>query len=110
VICERFDVVVVPFPFAEIAALKRRPAVVISGRRFNEDNQSTVVAMITSSKRTERPSDIVIRDVSAAGLHVECRVRWRLATLPNELILRSIGKLGGFDRLSCERELGNMLT
>jgi len=33
---------------------------------------------------------------------VPCTLRMRLATIPNELILRQIGNLGAVDRLACE--------
>lgn len=109
-ICDRYDVAVIPFPFAEVPVLKRRPAVVLSGRGFNEGNHSTLVAMITSTSRQPWPSDVVLSDLDAAGLPVPCRVRWRLATIPNDLIVRRLGRLGGLDRLSCEREFANMIS
>lgn len=109
-ICDRYDVAVIPFPFADIPIIKRRPAVVISGRAFNEANASTLVAMITSSTLDVWPSDVPIGDLAAAGLKVQCKVRWRLTTIPNELIVRKTGRLEGADRLSCERELAKMLT
>ena len=34
-ICERFDVVVVPFPFVDSPTTKPRPALVLSTRAFN---------------------------------------------------------------------------
>jgi hypothetical protein len=40
VICERYETIVVPFPFSDIPILKRRPAVVLSGAAFNHVNQS----------------------------------------------------------------------
>jgi mRNA interferase MazF len=110
VICERYDVAVIPFPFAEIPVIKRRPAIVISGRSFNEANASTLVAMITSSTLDDWPSDVHIVDLNAAGLKVRCKVRWRLTTIPNDLIIRTTGRLEGADRLSCERELARMIT
>ncbi|UHS57159.1 type II toxin-antitoxin system PemK/MazF family toxin [Agrobacterium vaccinii] len=108
-IYERYTTVVVPFPFAEIPVLKRRPAVVISGERFNKRNASTVVAMITTAKASSWISDIVIGDLDTAGLPQSCLVRWRLATIPNELILRKLGTLGSLDRLACERELAELI-
>ena len=39
-ICDRYDVVVVPFPFDEIPVRKRRPVLVFSGRSFNEFERS----------------------------------------------------------------------
>lgn len=109
-ICNRYAVAVIPFPFAEIPVIKRRPAVVISGREFNEANGSTLVAMITSSTVDEWPSDVKIEDLKAAGLSMRCKVRWRLITIPNNLIVRTTGVLDGADRLRCERELVKMIS
>lgn len=109
VICDRYEVVVLPFPFAEVPAIKRRPAVVISGKAFNTGNRSTLVAMITSSTKETWPSDVIIDDRLSAGLKVPCRVRWRMTTVPNDLILKSIGILKGMDRIHCEREFGTMV-
>lgn len=109
-ICDRYDVTVIPFPFAELPVLKRRPAVVVSGASFNAANNSTVVAMITSSTVANWPSDVVINDLATAGLKVNCRVRWRLTTIPNDLVVRKLGKLGGLDKLLCEREFANLIA
>jgi mRNA interferase MazF len=109
VICDRYDTAVVPFPFAEQPILKRRPVVILSGRHFNERNDATVVAMITTAKATAWPSDILINDLPSASLNTPCVIRWRLATIPNDLVLRRLGSLSGLDRLACERELANIL-
>ena len=109
-ICDRYEVVVIPFPFVEIPVLKRRPSVVLSGRAFNDVNCATLVAMITSSKGPAWPSDIILNDLDSAGLHIACYVRWRLTTIPNNFIVRRLGRLGALDRLCCERELANMIS
>lgn len=108
-IFDRFDTAVVPFPFAEQAVLKRRPVVVVSSRQFNQDNGATLVAMITTAKASEWPSDIVLTDLVAAGLNTPCILRWRLTTLPNDLILRALGRLSALDRLACERGMAAMI-
>ena len=109
-ICDRYEVTVIPFPFADVPVLKRRPAVVLSCQAFNAANHSTLVAMITTSQLAPWPSDVVLQDLAAAGLRVSCRVRWRLTTVPNTLIVRRLGRLGGLDRLACERQLANMIS
>lgn len=109
-ICDRFDTIVVPFPFSDIPVLKRRPAIVLSTRRFNQDNAATLVGMITTAKASVWPSDYVIKDLLAAGLNHPCIVRWRLATIPNSLIVRQLGRLAPIDRLSCERLLAEMVA
>ncbi len=109
-ICERYDVAVIPFPFAEIPVLKRRPAIVVSGSAFNVANNWSTVAMITSSTVKDWPSDVSIQDLESAGLKVNCRIRWRLTTVPNDLIVRKLGKLGGLDKLACERQFANLIA
>jgi mRNA interferase MazF len=67
--CEAFDVVVVPFPFTDRAASKRRPALVLSDAdAFKAATGQVVLAMITSAKHAGWPLDILIEDLAAAGL------------------------------------------
>lgn len=109
-IFERFQTAVVPFPFADVAVLKRRPVVVLSGAEFNGRNGTTLAAMITTAKQTSWPSDIEIRDLESAGLRTPCVIRMRLVTMPNGLFLRGLGRLGALDRLACERAVAEMLV
>lgn len=97
-ICDLGDVVVVPFPFVDVAAEKRRPSVVLSRQAFNESHGHSICAMITTASRTNWPSDVVIADLDAAGLPRSCVVRFKLFTLPNAIILRRAGALAEQDR------------
>lgn len=108
-ICDRYQTVVVPYPFHERPIVKRRPALVLSGHDFNEANGQTLVAMITSAKETSWPSDIIIRDLESAGLDRPCVLRFRFQTLPNVIFVRPLGMFSGLDRLACERQLAEML-
>jgi mRNA interferase MazF len=109
VIFDRYDVAVVPFPFHEIPVRKRRPCLILSGRDFNQRNRWTVMAMITTARQTNWPSDVMIADLEAAGLMHPCVIRWRLQTMPNESLVRQIGRLEGVDRRACERQLAGIL-
>ena len=95
-ICERHDVVVVPFPFSDRAAAKRRPALVLSGRRFNREGH-TVMAMVTTKKVPPWPADTPLANFQSAGLKVSCLVRFKIFTLDNRLILNKIGRLSEMD-------------
>jgi mRNA interferase MazF len=90
------DVVVVPFPFSERRGQRRRPALVISKRAFNHAGH-TVMAMITSSARSSWPGDVELDDLEGAGLRVPCRVRLKVFTLDNRLIVRCAGSLSRAD-------------
>lgn len=96
-IFEPLAVVVVPFPFTDRKAAKRRPALVVSSEAFNENHEQTILAMITSAAGGNWPSDVIVEDWQAAGLNVPCRVRLKLFTLDNDLILRPLGGLSRRD-------------
>ena len=94
---EPFDVVVVPFPFTDREADRRRPALVVSSPDFNATHDQSILAMITSAYGGEWPSDVAIRDWREAGLSVPCKVRLKLFTLDDALILRKTGALSERD-------------
>ena len=98
-IYEAFDIVVVPFPFVDKDAAKRRPAIVVSSLdSFGKKSKHSVLAMITSAKHASWSLDIKITDLSACNLNKESIVRMKLFTLDNRLILRKSGRLAMRDR------------
>ncbi len=107
---ERFDVVVVPFPFSKRAAAKRRPALVLSGHDFDSGHGHAVLAMITTARHTAWPSDTAIANLAAAGLTAPSVVRLKLFTLDGALILRRIGRLADGDAAAMTRTLHDALT
>lgn len=107
---ERFDVVVVPFPFTDSSADKRRPAVVIShGKAFNAPAGHSVMAMITSADNAPWPLDRPIRDLSAVGLRAPSVVRMKLFTLDHRFVLRRAGKLSNRDGKAVAATLKTLL-
>jgi mRNA interferase MazF len=69
-----FDVVVIPFPYADRQTERRRPAVVISSRRL--DRYGLVwLAMVTSANNESWPCDVAIADLDRAGLPAPSVVR-----------------------------------
>ena len=103
-ICEQWDVLVVPFPFSDLPGTKRRPALTLSRRTFNAHGH-TVLAMITSKAAPAWPGDTPIEGLAEAGLRVGCLVRPKLFTLDNRLILGRIGRLAPPDHLRVRRAL-----
>ena len=93
---EPFDVVVVPFPFTDRDTDRRRPALVVSSPGFNGTHDQSILAMITSAGG-DWPSDVAIRDWRQSGLSVPCKVRLKLFTLDDALVLRKTGTLSERD-------------
>ncbi len=93
-----FDVVVVPFPYIDRLAEKRRPALVVSRQAPHARLGRVWVAMITSGVETEGFADVVLTDLLAAGLPAPSLVRAsKLATLETRRVLRVAGRLGAAD-------------
>ena len=97
VISKPYDVVVVPFPFFDRRRSKRRPALALSSETFNADSGHTVLAMITSADNPPWPMDVAI-DAEVAGLLAPSKVRMKVFTLDNRLILRATGSLARTDQ------------
>ena len=108
-IFEPLDVVVVPFPFTDSRAIKRRPALIVSSAIFNQTHEQSILAMITSAG-SEWASDVAIQGWRQAGLNVPCKVRFKLFTLDNALIVRKLGTLAKQDGEAIERALGHVLA
>jgi len=104
VICDAGDVAVVPFPFSERPGTKRRPALTLSDRRFNQAGH-TILAMITTKTHSPWPGDRPIEDLEAAGLPRPCIVRLKLFTLDNRLILRRTGRLSESDQTAIQKNV-----
>lgn len=99
------DVVIVPFPFTDRDASKRRPALVCSSAAFNRQARHLVLAMITTSAHAPWPGDVPIRDLDVAGLPAPSIVRWKLFTLDASFVLGRAGALSTRDRTACRSKL-----
>jgi mRNA interferase MazF len=105
VICDQGQIAVVPFPFTDLPAAKRRPALVISKREFNQANSHTALAMITTAKSHLWTSDHVLIKPKEAGLVRASYVRWKIFTLPNLMIERIIGALHREDQTAIKTKV-----
>ena len=107
-ICEQWDLVVVPFPFTDMAGGKRRPALVLSAAGFNKVAGHAILAMITTARHSSWPGDIPLTS-AATGLPKDCVVRLKLFTLDNRLIARLIAKLPAKERAKVRASLEQAL-
>ena len=90
---EPFDVIVVPFPYVDRLAEKRRPVFVISNRGLAVHGV-VWVAMITSAANTPWSCDVAITDLKRAGLPAPSVVRSaKIACIEPSRIERRVGRL-----------------
>jgi mRNA interferase MazF len=91
------DVVLLPFPFTDLSAIKQRPGLVISSDWYNENNNDAVVTAITS----HIPSDLADGELllseneqMSASLPKPSVVRaMKIVTIDQRLIRKIIGCL-----------------
>ena len=96
---DAFDIVVLPFPYADRLAENRRPALVISNRRLAQFGLIWV-AMITSADNAAWSCDVAISDLARAGLPAPSVVRTaKIACIEPARIERRAGRL---DRTSAK--------
>ena len=108
-ICDRFEVAVVPFPFVDAPAAKRRPALALATAASMRANGHGVFAMITSARHSAWPSDIPLEGWREAGLTGPSVLRWKLFTLPEAAVLERRGRLTAGDEAAATRGLALLL-
>jgi mRNA interferase MazF len=75
------DVVVADFP--GVTGIKRRPAIVVSTDLYHSHRPDVIICLLTSQvAAATAPTDYVLQDWTAAGLHRPSAARSFLATLP----------------------------
>ena len=94
---DRFDVVVLPFPFSDQLKRKNRPVLVLSSAKFNNESNHLVTAMITTAKGSVWPLDVPLEDYADASLPVPCLVRMKFFTAARGLIVKKVGKVSRRD-------------
>jgi len=100
------DVVLVAFPFTNLQASKKRPAVIISNHTYQQTRPDVILMAITSQIKTELvPGEAILQDWQIAGLAKPSMLKPLIATLEQANIVRVMGQLSVTDR----EELGNVL-
>ena len=105
-VLRRGDVVLIPFPYAELTATKTRPAVIISSRGFMAAEGRITVAGITSNVAGHRnATSYELLDWAGAGSKKPSAVTSWLATLSASLVQLKIGRLTAQDLGEVEKRL-----
>lgn len=93
------EIVLVHFPFSDVASTTRRPALVM----LDTGDQDIVVARVTSQAARDG-FDIAVHDLGPAGLVRASIVRvHKLATIEKRLVERRLGMLSDYDWLRVQQ-------
>ena len=92
------DVILVPFPFTDQTATKKRPAVVVSSDAYNKTRPDVVLMAVTGHLSSyPRIGEVVVNDWKAAGLLKASTIKPILTTVEKTLVIRTLGQLKARD-------------
>jgi mRNA interferase MazF len=105
------DVVLVPFPFTDQTASKKRPAVVVSNGSYNTVRPDIVVMAITSQLRPNPGlGDVWLTHWQAAGLLKPSVAKPVFATVEQRLVLRQLGMLTAEDQAALRKAIDEIIA
>ena len=103
------DVLLLPFPFTDQTGVKKRPAVVVSSKAFNQSHLDVVVMAITTQDKPANLGEVFIVDWHKAGLLKTSVVKPVFTTIETSLVVRKIGKLETGDQKALKEMLQQIL-
>ena len=85
------DIVLIPFPFTDLAGTKNRPALILIA-----GEQDITVAFISTQLKWEEETDIILQPSQENGLKKESLIRLsKIATLDRDLAIGRLGSIVG---------------
>jgi len=104
------DVVLVAFPFTNLQATKKRPAVIISNQTYQQNRPDVILMAITSQIRQPLATgEAILRDWQAAGLVKPSVFKPLIATLEKNQVVKVMGQLSAADRESLGKVIQTIL-
>jgi mRNA interferase MazF len=106
----KWDVVLVGYPFSSQQVTKVRPAVIISPDVYHEKGDDFLLVLITSNISRRAPHDIIVAmnhpEFAKTGLHKDSAIRVsKIMTIHKSKVQCVLGKLGPTLIAEVEREL-----
>ena len=100
------EVVLIRYPFSNLAGSKVRPAVVVNAPHASQD---VFIVPLTSKVAQLLQGEFALADWSRAGLNVPSAVKRGLFTLHRTLVVKSVGRLSAADAGLLENSLRGWL-
>jgi mRNA interferase MazF len=89
----RGEIVLIPVPFTDLSASKKRPVLIISNDRYNSSNQDMIVAAVTSNLLQQGIS-ITASNMLQGHLPKPSIIRSdKIYTLNQDIVIKRIGRV-----------------
>ena len=94
----KWDIVLLTYPFTDLTATKVRPAVVVSQTSYNQTSRDAVFILITTNLARSSSFDVIISkthpEFHQTGLRHESAIRIdKIFTLNKKLAAKTLGRL-----------------
>ena len=104
------DVILVPFPFTDQSTSKKRPAIVISSRTYNEERPDLIIMAVTSRIRSNPViAEVTVQRWQEAGLLKPSVVKPVVTTIEKALVIKALGRLENNDSQALRAYLDEIL-
>jgi mRNA interferase MazF len=101
----RWDIVLLPFPFTNLKAVKKRPALVVSPEKYNSGSDLLVMFMTSNLKAKPKLGDYIITEWEESGLPKPSMTRMKFATIDKTLAIKKIAELTDSDIVALKLKL-----
>lgn len=92
------DILLVPFPFTDQTSSKKRPAVLISSRVYNQQKLDLIIMAVTSQISSPLTfGELKINIFLAAGLIKPSVIKPVITTIEKSLVIKKLGQLQNSD-------------
>ncbi len=104
------DIILVPFPFTDQSTTKKRPAVVVSTKPYNQQRPDLIIMAVTSQIRpTSTIGEVIIQDWQIAGLLKPSAIKPVITTIEKPLVIKTLGRLKEKDQKALQESLKEIL-
>ena len=95
IVYEQWEILIVPFPFLDLSAVKQRPVLVLSKREYNKNTEDIITCGITSNLKDSENSVLVEnKNLLNGNLPAVSRIKVdKLFTLEKSIVKKSIGRI-----------------
>ena len=89
------DIVLIPFPFTDLSHSKKRPALVLSNKKYNKETEDFIVCGITSNLKDRRYSVLITKkDLEKGFIPKKSIIKVdKIINLKQTLAIKKIGKV-----------------
>ncbi|MBI3050847.1 type II toxin-antitoxin system PemK/MazF family toxin [Candidatus Woesearchaeota archaeon] len=101
------EVLIVPYPFTDLTAIKQRPVLILSRAEYNQKGQDLITCGITSNLRNEDCSVLIHNGNLAEGqIPVKSRIKAdKLFTISQSLVRKRVARVAPYVLSQVKAEL-----